>query len=62
MQSPNIRSLKHYSGFESLFNAINGEPDLEYAMIDGTIVQAHQKASGAKGGLNIKPSGALAVG
>ena len=48
--------------FESLFNALNGEPDLEYAMIDGTIVQAHQKASGAKGGLNIKPSGALAVG
>ena len=48
--------------FESLFKAINGEPDLEYAMIDGTIVQAHQKASGAKGGLNIKPSGALAVG
>ena len=36
--------------FERLFNAINGEPDLEYAMIDGTIVQAHQKASGAKGG------------
>ena len=48
--------------FERLFNVINGEPDLEYAMIDGTIVQAHQKASGAKGGLNIKPSGALAVG
>jgi len=48
--------------FESLFNAINGEPDLEYAMIDGTIVQAHQKASGAKGGLNIKPSGALVAG
>ena len=36
--------------FERLFNAINGEPDLEYAMIDGTIVQARQKASGAKGG------------
>ena len=48
--------------FESLFNAINGEPELEYAMIDGTIVQAYQKASGAKGGLNIKPSGALAEG
>ena len=48
--------------FESLFNAINGEPELEYAMIDGTIVQVHQKASGAKGGLNIKPSGALAEG
>ena len=36
--------------FERLFNVINGEPDLEYAMIDGTIVQAHQKASGTKGG------------
>ena len=48
--------------FESLFKAINGEPDLEYGMIDGTIVQAHQKPSGAKGGLNIKPSGALTVG
>ena len=36
--------------FERLFNIINGDTDLEYAMIDGTIVQAHQKASGAKGG------------
>ena len=48
--------------FERLFNVINGEPDLEYAMIDGTIVQAHQKASGAKGGLSIRPSGALVAG
>ena len=36
--------------FESLFDALNDEPDLEYVLIDGTIVQAHQKASGAKGG------------
>ncbi len=36
--------------FESLFNGMKGEPDLEYVLIDGTIVQAHQKASGAKGG------------
>jgi transposase len=34
--------------FERLFNAMNDEPDLEYALIDGTIVQVHQKASGAK--------------
>ena len=34
----------------------------EYKGSDGTIVQAHQKASGAKGGLNIKPSGALVAG
>ena len=48
--------------FESLFNAVGGEPDLEYALIDGTIVQTHQKASGAKGGLSIRPSGAHAAG
>ena len=42
--------------FERIFTEINGAPDFEYAMIDGTIVQAHQKASGAKGGLKIKPS------
>ena len=34
--------------FDSLFNALNDEPDLEYILIDGTIVQAHQKASGAR--------------
>ena len=42
--------------FESLFNAICGDPDFEYALIDGTIVQTHQKASGAKGGLKIRRS------
>jgi len=41
--------------FESIFNAMSGDPDLEYALIDGTIVQVHQKASGAKGGLNLMP-------
>ncbi len=44
--------------FERIFKEISGAPDFEYAMIDGTIVQVHQKASGAKGGLKIKPSGA----
>jgi hypothetical protein len=29
--------------------------DLEYARIDGTIVQVHQKATGAKGGFSIRP-------
>lgn len=42
--------------FERLFNELSEEPDLEYALIDGTIVSVHQKASGAKGGLKIKPS------
>ena len=47
---------------ESLFNAMSNDPDLEYAMIDGTIVSVHQKATGAKGGLKIRPSGARAAG
>jgi transposase len=41
--------------FERLFNAMSGDPDLEYDLIDGTIVQVHQKASGAKGGLKLMP-------
>ncbi len=48
--------------FERHFNAISDEPDLEHALIDGTIVQAHQKASDAKGGHGIKPLDALAAG
>jgi transposase len=43
--------------FEGLFEALSQEPDFEYALIDGTIVSVHQKASGAKGGLKIRPSG-----
>jgi transposase len=47
--------------FERLFAGLSGEPDFEYALIDGTIVTAHQKASGAKGGLAIRPSAAPEV-
>jgi transposase len=35
--------------FERIFEHLSGEPDFEYALIDGTIVTTHQKASGAKG-------------
>jgi transposase len=44
--------------FQRVFEAISGDPDFEYVLIDGTIISAHQKASGAKGGLSIRPSGA----
>ena len=47
--------------FDRLFKDVRGIPDFEYALIDGTIVQAHQKASGAKGGLNLRPSGVRAA-
>jgi len=43
--------------FERLFEELSDDPDFEYALIDGTIVSVHQKASGAKGGLKIRPSG-----
>ncbi len=43
--------------FERLFVVLSEQPDFEYALIDGTIVSVHQKASGAKGGLKIRPSG-----
>ena len=47
--------------FESLFKDMSNDPDLEYALIDGTIVQVHQKATGAKRGPSIKPLGARAA-
>ena len=36
--------------FDRIFERVSDEPDFECALIDGTIVTAHQKASGAKGG------------
>ena len=36
--------------FERVFNTFSEEFDLECVFVDGTVVQAHQKASGARGG------------
>ena len=47
--------------FHLMFKALASDPDLEYAMIDGTIVKVHRSGQGAKGGLFARPSGALAV-
>ena len=33
--------------FEILFKALSGDPDFEYAMIDGTIVRVHQHGARA---------------
>ena len=35
--------------WEGIFNALAEDADNEYAMIDATIVRAHQHAAGAKG-------------
>ena len=37
--------------WERIFKALSQDADNEYAMIDATIVRAHQHSSGAKGGL-----------
>ena len=47
--------------FERVFACLSGEPDFEYALVDGTIVPAHHKASGARGGPKPRPSGARAA-
>ena len=41
--------------FQCIFNALSDEPDMEYAMIDGTIVKVHRHGQGAKGGLKARP-------
>ncbi len=40
--------------FYRIFNALSDEPDMEYAMIDGTIVKVHRHGQGAKGGLKAR--------
>jgi transposase len=40
--------------FEILFNALSDEPDMEMAMIDGTIVKVHRHRQRSKGGRRAK--------
>ena len=41
--------------FERIFDAISGAPDMEYAMIDGTICKVHRHGQGARGGPRARP-------
>jgi transposase len=45
-----------------LFEAVSDDPDMEYAMVDATIVKVHRHGQGAKGGLKARPSGARKAG
>lgn len=47
--------------FEKIFDAVSDDPDMEYAMIDATIVPVHRHGHGAKGGLKIKQSASQRV-
>ena len=42
--------------FKRIFDALSDEPDMEFAMIDGTIVKVHRHGQGAKGGLRARLS------
>jgi transposase len=44
--------------FKRIFEAVSDDPDLEYAMVDGTIVKVHRHGQGAKGGPAVRPSAA----
>ena len=39
-----------------LFEAVSNDPDMEYAMVDATIVKVHRHGQGAKGGPKARPS------
>ena len=48
--------------WESVFKSLADDPDNEYAMIDATVVRAHQHSAGAlKKGVSTKPSGVRAA-
>lgn len=40
--------------WQKVFQALASDPDNEYAMIDSTIVRAHQHSAGAKGGMPLR--------
>ena len=40
--------------FKRLFDAVSDDPDMEYAMVDATIVKVHRHGQGAKGGRKVR--------
>jgi hypothetical protein len=42
--------------FKHLFDAASDEPDMEYDMVDATIVKVHRHGQGPKGGRKISRS------
>ena len=41
--------------FKRIFESASDDPDMEFAMVDATIVKVHRHGQGAKGGLKIRP-------
>ena len=40
---------------QRLFDAVSGQPDTEYALVDATSVKVQRHGQGAKGGLRARP-------
>jgi transposase len=47
--------------FKRMFDAVSDDPDMEYAMVDATIVRVHRHGQGAKGGLKARLSASPAA-
>ncbi|WP_390670067.1 transposase [Gluconacetobacter entanii] len=45
--------------FQKLFEAVSDDADMEYAMIDGTVVRVHRHGQSAKGGPEARRSDAV---
>ena len=56
-----FRRWAKHGVFERIFEEISKDCDLEYAMIDGTIMRVHRHGQGAKGGPASKRSASRAV-
>ncbi len=50
-----FRDWREADIFKRIFDALSDEPDMEYAMVDATIVKVHRHGQGAKGGLRARP-------
>jgi transposase len=48
--------------FQKIFDAVSDDPDMDYVMIDGSIVRVHRHGQGAKGGLRARPSASREAG
>ena len=50
-----FRDWRDADVFQRLFEVCSDEPDMEFAMVDATIVKVHRHGQGAKGGLKARP-------
>ena len=51
-----FRDWREADVFQRIFDAVSEQPDMEYAMVDATIVKVHRHGQGAKGELKARLS------